>query len=860
MAFGLFGTKETPLEKLASGKVKNEQEKQQLLQALGTPSAEEVVPLVLVDDATIAARGFQLFVSKATPPAMTALLDEGLSRNAVTMLAKVFQKCRDDLVAGTISNALSRTRPDQARKLWELTLDLQPAVSDPLLERAMKEAPGPQRVLALRRLLKAKGVAALKPVLLEAVENREVALRKEAMTHLSTLEGDDVFAAMLERLGADDSKEVREAAGSWLQRYIAKAPPDVRPRVLGKLLLAGSPEQRTQLVKSMFSQGSPGDLLLGVLLFCKTLTGQQHRTVMEALQTVGKSLVPHAVNLLSNSDADLRVQAVYLLEAYEDPATIGPMLQMLNDPDWWVRIVACETMGRLKEPKTVSALQRMLSDPDARWAAIDAVASIGGAEATAALVALLKDPMPEVRSATVKALGRLKDPRVEGALIEVAKSDQAVDVKLKAVEVLRELKGAGPGSGAVVSSKDLSKPIEKLLAFAREKGASDLHLTPGEPPLLRVNGALVRLESQKLDSEQVRQWLVELLDPVRAPLLEKHGSVDFCYPIAGVGRYRANVYKMKRGYAGAFRCIPNVAPTLQQLGLPKKLNDIGTLHQGIVLVTGPAGCGKTTTLTTLIDLVNDTRHAHILTFEDPVEFVHLPKKALINQREIGKDSASYASAMRGALREDPDIIVVGDMRDPETIRLALLASETGHLVVATMQTTGAVATIDKLVESFPSDEQQQVRVGLSESLKLIVSQVLVPHANGAGRVGIFEVLASTSSVRALIRDGRTLQLPSAMLIGRSQGMQTIDGSLEERLRAGDITFETAMQYAQNKESFAKLASAQGSAAGAPATSPPGQPTRPGQAPPAAAARPPQQAPTAAPPRPPAPMPPKGRPS
>ncbi|MCA2981740.1 MAG: PilT/PilU family type 4a pilus ATPase [Myxococcaceae bacterium] len=826
MAFGLFGNKETPLEKLASGKVKNDQEKQALLQALGSPSAEEVIPLVLLDDATIASRGFQLFVQKATPPALAALLDEGLTRNQVTTLAKVFQKCRDDMVAPTIGAALARTKSEHARKLWELSLDLQAAVSDPLLERAMKEAPGPQRVIALRRLIKAKGVPALKATLVEAVESREVALRKEAMTHLSTLEGDDVFAAMLERLGSDDSKEVREAAGAWLQRYIAKAPPDVRPRVLGKLLLAGTPEQRTQLVKNMFSQGNPGDLLMGVLLFCKTLTGVQHRTVMGALQSVGKSLIPHAVTILSNSDADLRVQAVYLLEAYEDPATIGPMLQMLNDPDWWVRIVACETMGRLKEPKTVPALQRMLSDADAKWAAIDAVASIGGPEATAVLVALLKDPMAEVRAATVRALGRLKDLKLEPTLTEVAKNDQAVDVRLKAVEVLRDLKGGGSGSGAVVSSKDLTKPIEKLLAFAREKGASDLHLTPGEPPLIRLNGALVRLESQKMDSEQVRQMLVDLLDPVRAPLLEKHGSVDFCYPIAGVGRYRANVYKMKRGYAGAFRCIPNVAPTIKQLGLPKKLNDIGTLHQGIVLVTGPTGCGKTTTLTALVDLVNETRQAHVLTFEDPVEFVHTPKMALINQREIGKDSMTYAAAMRGALREDPDIIVVGDMRDPDTIRLALLASETGHLVVATMQTTGAVATIDKLVESFPSDEQQQVRVGLSESLKLVISQVLVPHANGASRVGIFEVLASTSSVRALIRDGRTLQLPSAMLIGRSQGMQTIDGSLEERLRAGDITFETAMLYAQNKESFSKLSALQGAGGSALGAAPASQPQAP----------------------------------
>jgi twitching motility protein PilT len=825
MAFGLFGNKETPIERLASGKVKTEQEKQQLLAQLGQPSADEVIPLIFADDATVQQRGAQLFVARVTPPAMLAFLDEGLGRNAITVVSKVFQKCRDDLVTATMASALSRGRAEQTRKVWELALDLQATVSDPLLERAVAEAPGPQRVLALRRLVKAKSAATLKTLLFGAAENREVSVRKEALTHLSTLEGDDVFAAMLERLGSDDSKEIRDAAGAWLQRYIAKAPPDVRPRVLGKLLLAGSPEQRGQLVKSMFSQGNAQELLFGVLSFCKTLTGQQHRTVMDALQMAGKSLIPLAVQLLSNSDADLRVQAVYLLEAYEDPATIGPMLQMLNDPDWWVRIVACETMGRLKEPKTIPALQRMLTDADARWAAIDAVATVGGPAAVSALLPLLKDPTVDVRVSTVQALGKLKDPRIEAALDEVSKSDGAVDVKLKAVEAIRAMKGVAVGTGAVVSSKELTKPIERLLAFAREKGASDLHLTPGEPPLIRVNGALLRLDSPKLDGEQVRVMLVDLLDPVRAPVLEKQGAVDFCYAIPGVGRYRSNVFKMKRGYAGTFRCVPNIAPTLAQLGLPQRLQDLGSLHQGIVLVTGPAGSGKTTTLTALIDLVNQTRHAHVLTFEDPVEFVHSPKKALINQREMGKDSASYASAMRGALREDPDIIVVGDMRDPDTIRLALLASETGHLVVATMQTTGAAATIDKLVESFPPDEQGQVRVGLSESLKLIVSQVLVPHADGSRRVGVFELLTSTSSVRALIRDGRTVQLASAMTIGRGVGMQTLDGSLEERLRAGHITFETAMQFAQSRENMAKLANVAGAgpAAAPVAASAPGKP-------------------------------------
>ncbi|MGQ0508102.1 MAG: type IV pilus twitching motility protein PilT [Myxococcaceae bacterium] len=377
-------------------------------------------------------------------------------------------------------------------------------------------------------------------------------------------------------------------------------------------------------------------------------------------------------------------------------------------------------------------------------------------------------------------------------------------MKLKAVECIRELRASGDGlKGSVVTSAQLTRPMEKLLAYARERGASDLHLTPGEPPIIRVDGVIERLESKRLEAEQVNQLLSEILDPVRKPILEKSGAADFCYAIPGVGRYRANVFKMKRGLGGVFRVIPNVAPQFADLHLPKHLNEITTFHQGILLVTGPAGSGKSTTLTALVNVINETRNSHVLTFEDPVEFLHQPLTALINQREIGKDSDSYAAAMRGALREDPDVIVVGELRDSETIQLALLAAETGHLVVATMQTNSAVATIDKLVESFPPAEQQQVRTSLSESLKLIVSQQLVPKAGGKGRVSLVEILKSTSPVRSLIRDGKTFQLPSTMVISRSQGMQTLDGSIEERLAAGLITIDTAIQYADKKDIFQK---------------------------------------------------------
>jgi twitching motility protein PilT len=345
--------------------------------------------------------------------------------------------------------------------------------------------------------------------------------------------------------------------------------------------------------------------------------------------------------------------------------------------------------------------------------------------------------------------------------------------------------------------------MERLFAFAREAQASDLHVTPDEPPFLRINGIIQRVEMKALSAGQVESLIDEILDPVRRPILDTKGAVDFCYAIPGVGRYRVNVFRQIRGTSAVVRVIPNVTPTLTSLGLPKDLEEIGTYHQGIILLTGPAGAGKSNTLTALVNVLNEARSTHVLMLEDPIEFLHAPKKALVNQREIGRDSKSFAASMRGALREDPDVIVVGELRDKETMRLAMVAAETGHLVIATMQTTSATATVDKLVESFPPEEQVQIRVQLAGSLKLVVSQILVPSASGRGRVAAFEILKSTSPVRAIIRDGKTFQLGSAMQIGRSQGMLTLDASLEGLLAEGKITFETAYAYAQKKETFTK---------------------------------------------------------
>jgi hypothetical protein len=367
MAFGFkFGGDKGPVAKLAAGKL-SDPEKQQLLVQLSqaSPPAQELVVLLCNDDSVISSRAAQLFLAKADGPAVSELVEDLLGRTqGFATGLKVLQKCRDDLVVNAVEPYLTAPRPDLMRKLWELLFELAPAVSEKYLVRALAEAPGPQRVLALKRLVKSRGEQ-VKPLLIEASANREGAVRKEAVTLLAAMPGEDIFATMLERLSTDDSREVRDVAGNYLQQYISKAPPDVKPRVLGRLLLSGEPEQKKALVQSMFSQGKPDELLVGVLSFCKTITGVQHRTVMDALKTVGDPLLQPTLAIMKGNDVDLRVQAVYLLEAYADPRTAGALLQMLRDPDWWVRIVVCEAVGRMKEPKTIPSLREMFVDADA---------------------------------------------------------------------------------------------------------------------------------------------------------------------------------------------------------------------------------------------------------------------------------------------------------------------------------------------------------------------------------------------------------------------------------------------------------------------------------------------------------------
>ena len=430
--------------------------------------------------------------------------------------------------------------------------------------------------------------------------------------------------------------------------------------------------------------------------------------------------------------------------------------------------------------------------------------------------------------------------------------------------------------------------IDVLLKAAVDAKASDLHLSVGMPPILRQFGELKKLQYQPLTGEQTAKLINEILTPEQRAKLAADWEIDFAYEIAGLARFRSNAFQQRKGLDACFRVVRTSLPGFAELGIPEIMKKVCENHQGLILVTGSAGSGKSTTLAAMVDLIN-THHAHhVLTAEDPIEFVHTIKQGAVNQRELNTHTKSYGNALKAALREDPDVIMVGELRDLETISLAISASETGHLVIGSMNTSSAHKTIDKVIDSYPAAQQNQIRAMLGESLKAVFSQRLLPRADGTGMALAYELLLGSTQLANLIKDGKTFQIPNIMQMGKAQGLRTMDDSLLELLKANVITLETAHKNALNVKAFPPLPAAAAqphppaaapsapapaarpAAAPAPAARPaapaaPGAPARPASpAAPGAAARPaapparpgapgvpPRPGAPAAPPRPPA---------
>lgn len=343
--------------------------------------------------------------------------------------------------------------------------------------------------------------------------------------------------------------------------------------------------------------------------------------------------------------------------------------------------------------------------------------------------------------------------------------------------------------------------LDKLLQLAGEQKASDIHLTVESPPVLRIDGSLVQLQTEKLSQADLEMFAKSLMNDLQAKRFAECGELDISYSLPGIGRYRVNIYRQRGSVGVVIRLIPFVIPDPVSLRLPPVSIELAKLHKGLVLVTGPTGSGKSTTLASLIDYINSTRACHIITIEDPIEYLHKHKLSLVNQREVGNDTQSFANALRAVLRQDPDVILVGEMRDLETIATAVTAAETGHLVFSTLHTNGATQSVDRMIDAFPPHQQQQIRVQLAAVLEGIMSQQLLPRTDHQGRVAAIEVMLATPAVRNLIREGKTHQLPTVIQTNLKLGMQTMDKAIMDLVQKGLVSYDIAKEKLQSPDNL-----------------------------------------------------------
>lgn len=367
------------------------------------------------------------------------------------------------------------------------------------------------------------------------------------------------------------------------------------------------------------------------------------------------------------------------------------------------------------------------------------------------------------------------------------------------------LRGSSDATPDVVAESDLKEPenIDELLCLAAEQGASDIHIVVGAPPKFRVNGELTPVRQYATLTADVVKRILEptIQDADISTQFDKDGDLDFAYQIKGVARFRVNLYKQRGTWAGVFRMLSNKVPSVRDLKLPQAIVNLTTKKRGLILVTGPTGSGKSTTLASLIAEINEHYRKNVITLEDPIEYLHKHKMSNVSQREIGVDTKSFASALRASLREDPDVILVGEMRDFETISTAITAAETGHLVFSTLHTIGAAATIDRIIDTYPVKQQGQARSQLSAVIEGVISQQLIPRADGSGRIAAFEIMTGTTAIRNLIREGKTEQMASSIQTSRKDGMILLDDNLQELVRQGIITPEKAIEFAVDKKTM-----------------------------------------------------------
>ncbi len=529
----------------------------------------------------------------------------------------------------------------------------------------------------------------------------------------------------------------------------------------------------------------------------------RERVADALVELAGQRLLPHFANLLNDPRGPVRLTAVDVLRRLKSPKGLGALVQAASDDaDWWVRERAVQAIAEMGDPRAGPYLVRIaLREPEMQLAALEALGALRAPDTAPVIARLLASKDPDVRAGTLRCLELLDDRSVADHVAPMA-IDPDPEVRSLAIRLMQlwELRGSHMG----LDTEDLSA-LDRYLSAVSQRGFDDLLLAPGSPATAKRMGRVEPLDDRLLEAHQVEAMLAPVLSAHQLAELAARRDVDFSYDLeARQLRFRVNVFHQLHGVAAVFRLIRGKLPSLDELGLPDVVHRLDKLKNGLVLVGGPTGSGKSTTLAALVDAINRNSARHVITLEDPIEVVHPRVRSLINQREIGTHTPSYATALRATLRQDPDVLLVGEMRDLPTISFAVSAAETGHLVFGTVHTVSADTTLDRLINVFPSTQQDQVRSMLASSLRAVICQYLLPRADGEGRTLACEVMLNNDAVANLIRNGKCYQLPSVIATSREQGMQLMDNELLGLYEAGRIEAETAYMKARSKKEFETL--------------------------------------------------------
>ncbi|MCK6502180.1 PilT/PilU family type 4a pilus ATPase [Myxococcota bacterium] len=620
--------------------------------------------------------------------------------------------------------------------------------------------------------LEAIGTDAVLPALVDALSHKSLAVRSRA-------------TEVLGNLGAQGKVEIARTV-IWLLR---SPDPDVRRLAVDIARRAKDPNET--LWPRLFELLRDQDWWV------------RERVADALVELAGRRLIPHLAGFLEDPAPPVRLFAVDVLTRMKATEALGALVRAAQkDADWWVRERAMEAIATLGDARAAPYLLHIvLTEPKVRLGGLAALARLGAREVAPRLAPLLQEEDPDVRLATLRALEVLGDASLAPLLLPLA-TDPRVEVR----ELARRLAAGWQLELAVAGGDAIAgTPLDHLLVRTAQAHGDDLLLSPGRKPFVRRMNAVEPLADEVLDDEAVRALVLPILHPAQLAALAAREDVDLSYEVASHRlRFRANVFHQMHGLSAVFRIIKGAIPSLSTLGLPPVVARLGRLKNGLVLVGGPTGSGKSTTLAALIDDINQSSARHVITLEDPIEAVHGNRQGLVNQREVGTHTRSYPMALRATLREDPDVILVGELRDLDTIAFAVSAAETGHLVFGTVHTVSADTTLDRIINVFPSTQQDQVRSMLAGSLRAVVCQYLLPRAQGEGRVLACEVMLNNDAVANLIRTGKTFQLPSVIATQRAAGMQLMDGELLRLVREGTVGAEVAWVKARDRREFEAL--------------------------------------------------------